>query len=63
MSLDGPMKIVVIHEVHVFEFKSRENFINYRSDPALLSLAGLREQAIKSTNIYSAGEYVSYEQY
>ncbi|MEM7358381.1 MAG: DUF1330 domain-containing protein [Pseudomonadota bacterium] len=50
-----------VHEVHILEFQSREDFLSYRSDPELFALAELRERAISATHLFTAGEYVSYE--
>lgn len=56
LSTDGD-----VHEVHVIEFESKDAFLAYRSDPRLAELASLRKAAILSTEMYVAGESVTYE--
>lgn len=49
-------------EVHIIEFPREVNFNNYRSDPRLQDLRGLREKAISSTEIKMRINEKSYSQ-
>jgi uncharacterized protein (DUF1330 family) len=39
------------HEIHILEFPSTIAFEDYRTDPALLAMSGLREQCIAKTEV------------
>lgn len=50
-----------VNEVHYLRFPDLESFHNYRSDPKLLDLSALREQAISRTKIIVSGAFKYYE--
>lgn len=47
-------------EVHYLQFPSINEFNNYRADPQLQALAGLREKGILSTQLFVSGKLKEY---
>ncbi len=47
-------------EIHILEFPSETEFLNYRADPKLLEHSDLRDEAIKSISIVKSINTKSY---